>query len=59
MFFLGFLVGVVITAGFILYGDAELLIRLSHKMKSASDRFWESRKTKTPSQEPDPPSLSE
>ena len=59
MFFLGFLVGAAATAGFILYGDAELLIRLSHKMKAASDRFWESRKNKTHSQEPGPPSLSE
>lgn len=36
----GFILGVVATAAFILYGNGELLIQLGEQMKRVSDRFW-------------------
>ncbi len=44
MFWFGFIVGAVSATVFILYGNAELLVKLHDRIKSASDRFWESQK---------------
>ncbi len=44
MFWFGFIVGAVSATVFILYGNAELLVKLRDQIKSASDRFWESQK---------------
>ena len=44
MFWFGFLVGAVAATAFILYGNGELLVKLRDRMKSVSDRFWESQK---------------
>ncbi len=44
MFWFGFIVGAVSATVFILYGNAEMLVRLRDRVKSASDRFWESHK---------------
>ncbi len=44
MFWFGFIVGAVVTTVFILYGNGELLVKLCDRIKSVSDRFWESQK---------------
>lgn len=44
MFWFGFIVGVVAATAFILYGNGDLLVKLSDRIKSVSDRFWESQK---------------
>lgn len=36
----GFILGVIITTAFILYGNGELLIQLGEHMKQAAERFW-------------------
>ena len=47
MFWLGFLVGAAAATAFILYGNGELLIRLSEQMKKSADRFWSSQRERT------------
>ena len=44
MFWFGFIVGAVAATVFILYGNGELLVKLRDRIKSVSDRFWESHK---------------
>jgi hypothetical protein len=43
----GFILGVVVTAAFILYGNGELLIQLGEQIKKTSDRFraWQRERT--------------
>jgi hypothetical protein len=47
MFFFGFLIGVVATAAFILYGNGELLIQLGEQIKKTADRFWTWQRERT------------
>ncbi len=44
MFWFGFIVGAAAATVFILYGNGELLVKLRDRIKSVSDRFWESQK---------------
>lgn len=43
----GFILGVVVTAAFILYGNGELLIQLGEQVKKTADRFrtWQRERT--------------
>lgn len=43
----GFILGVVVTAVFILYGNGELLIQLGEQIKKTADRFrtWQRERT--------------
>jgi len=43
----GFILGVVVTAAFILYGNGELLIQLGEQIKKTSDRLrtWQRERT--------------
>jgi hypothetical protein len=43
----GFILGVVVTAAFILYGNGELLIQLGEQIKKTSDRFRTWRRERT------------
>jgi hypothetical protein len=43
----GFILGVVVTAAFILYGNGELLIQLGEQIKKTSDRFWTWQRERT------------
>lgn len=36
----GFVLGVIVTAWFILYSNGDLLIQLGEQIKRVSDRFW-------------------
>jgi len=47
MFLFGFLIGAAAATAFILYGNGELLIRLSEQMKKSADRFrsWQRERT--------------
>ncbi len=44
MFWFGFIVGAAAATVFILYGNGEWLVKLGDRIKSVSDRFWESQK---------------
>jgi hypothetical protein len=43
----GFLLGVIVTAVFILYGNGELLIQLGEQMRKTAERFraWQRERT--------------
>ena len=43
----GFILGVVVTAAFILYGNGELLIQLGEQIRRTADRFrtWQRERT--------------
>jgi hypothetical protein len=41
MFWLGFLIGAAAATTFILYGNGELLVKLSGQIKKSADRFWQ------------------
>jgi hypothetical protein len=43
----GFLLGVIVTAAFILYGNGELLIQLGEQMRKTAERFraWQRERT--------------
>jgi hypothetical protein len=43
----GFILGVLVAAWFILYGNGELLIQLGEQMKRTSDRFWAWQRERT------------
>jgi hypothetical protein len=47
MFLIGFIVGVIAAAAFILYGDGDLLIRLGEQIKKSADRFWTWQRERT------------
>ncbi|HXG20889.1 MAG TPA: hypothetical protein VNN62_17660 [Methylomirabilota bacterium] len=43
----GFILGVIVTAAFILYGNGELLIQLGEQIKRTSERFWAWQRERT------------
>ena len=45
---LGFILGAVVAAVFILYGDGELLIQLGEQIKRTAERFRDWQRGQTP-----------